>query len=80
MVYDRTDGAKSEPAGERGYAIHESQAGPLEVEGEITQFEIYTDDGRGNGDFVCKTPSREWAFKIAQLLDEDLTVEERFGR
>lgn len=33
-------------------------------------YAIYTDDGRGNGDFVCDTGDRWWAFRIAVALDE----------
>ena len=39
--------------------------------------DLYTDDGHGKGDYVASSPSRDWIRKIAQLLDDDLMVEER---
>lgn len=70
MVYDRTGlqtGVPPSPIEQhaRGFAIHSE----VVTDGRGTIYNLYTDDGRGNGDYVCETTDRFWAFRIAQALD-----------
>lgn len=72
MIYDRTNERENVSSSdthlhEPGYAIHSRPAS--DVFGEIAGYELYTDDGRGNGDFVCFTPEHYWAERIALALD-----------
>lgn len=65
MVHDQTgDNPTPYPFdGEGGYTIHQS------LNEGYPEYEIYSDDGQGNGDFICKTPDIYWARTIAQALD-----------
>lgn len=66
MVYDNTLGTPIF-TGQSGYAIHEC---PAELStGTPIMYEIYTDDGRGNGDYVCTSSQLYWARRIAHGLD-----------
>jgi hypothetical protein len=50
--------------GETGYAIHYDEADKC--------YSLYTDDGRGNGDFICSTGNdKQMMLRIAYLLHED---------
>jgi hypothetical protein len=65
MVYKVYNGDTA--TGEPGYAIHkstDSDGYPL--------FEIYADDGRGNGDYITGTADQFWAERIAHALDAQL--------
>ncbi len=72
MVYDRTDSAHFEFHNQddtkhgRGFAIH-SEA----TEDMGTLYTLYTDDGRGNGDYVCQSTDQYWIKRIALALDSD---------
>lgn len=66
MVYDNTNPQiRIEHNGDRGYAIHENKE-----DGDTPTFDIYEDDGRGNGDHLCSTASVYWARVIAHTLDQ----------
>lgn len=70
MVYDCTDPVTvvyTDNIIRPGYAIHKIDASVSES--GITEWEIYTDDGRGNGDFVCRAADSYWAGRIARSLD-----------
>lgn len=65
-VYDMTTDTAVHPKdGKAGYTIH--KVSDL-VE---TFFELYTDDGKGNGDFICRASDHYWAERIACALDND---------
>jgi hypothetical protein len=65
MVYDQTDDNKpAEMTGKPGFTIHKSQPGDEHT------YSIYTDDGRGNGDYVCGVTDDYWARRIAHSLDQ----------
>ena len=68
MVYDNTIGERPQHYGERaasGYAIHEANP---PVEGE-PRYSLYTDDGRGNGDYIAGSEDIYWIRRIAFALD-----------
>lgn len=71
MVYDNTIQRRSvtdlNRGGSTGFSIHD--IGPVATESAYCRYEIYTDDGRGNGDYVCACPELGWARAIAQALD-----------
>ena len=62
MIYDNTDKVEY-GSGERGYAIHSH------VEENHMVYELYTDDGRGNGNFICNASELYWIRRIAEGLD-----------
>lgn len=65
MVYDNTHVAKPDySSGEKGYAIHKS----VDNEYEHT-YNLYTDDGRGNGDYIAGSDDVYWIRRIAHALD-----------
>lgn len=65
MVYKATDEARVQ--GEPGYAIY---APNQAYDGDLKfMWEIYTDDGAGNGDFVARASEKYWAERIAYALD-----------
>ena len=67
MVYDMTaKDAKHPNSGIKGYAIIKGS----ESDFQYPVYEIYTDDGQGNGDYVCSTSDFYWARLIAQSLDD----------
>jgi len=61
MVYDNTK-EKPEFNGERGYAIHR-------ITGKTITYELYTDDGRGNGEYICVSDDLYWIRRIAYSMD-----------
>ena len=83
MIYDRTTTTTTPPRhdlpqGLRGFALH------AEVRDGATIYTLFTDDGRGNGDYVCESGDRFWIDRIAAALDDaygeasaDLTDEAR---
>ncbi len=70
MVYDMSDDSNAYIGGESGYAIHKC------TEDNETFFELYTDDGRGNGDYICKSYDKYWIERIAYALDA--TAEKKY--
>jgi len=68
MIYDWTQDdvlVLQQLYSESGYSIHDNGESNLDEH----RYEIYTDDGRGNGDFVCTTSDLFWIRRIAQALD-----------
>lgn len=71
MIYDNTqvdfkyDLTQQNPT---GYAIH---AVSEEIQNITSRrkYELYTDDGRGNGDFICESNDYYWIERIARALD-----------
>lgn len=68
MVYDSTDDAPfpRKRTGEPGYAVFSEDLERLGI-----SYTVFTDDGRGTGEYVCQTTERWYAFRIARLLDRD---------
>ena len=67
MVYDNTQCSNPRlTTGERGFAIHDN--GGLNLDEH--RYELYTDDGRGNGDYICGSSDIYWIRRIAYSLDE----------
>jgi hypothetical protein len=64
MIYDEETIRRT---GTPGYTIVRAFDDNGSPDGEFR--EIYTDDGRGNGDFVCRAVSKYWAETIAAALD-----------
>jgi hypothetical protein len=62
MIYDNTNQelAPHDFQGEPGYALHRNDEGDIE---------LYTDDGRGNGDYIGVFPDVYWARRVAEALD-----------
>ena len=65
MVYDNVEGTPRWP-GERGFAIHKAEEDGTH---NPHPFEVYTDDGRGNGDFIAACYDYNTALRIAYALD-----------
>lgn len=66
MVYDMsTDKAVYPNTGEPGYAIHKTTGNVVDADG----YELYTDDGKGNGDYICFSPDKFWIERIAFAMD-----------
>lgn len=63
MIYDMTGNELYPHTGEPGFAIHKSMAT------DIDGFELYTDDGKGNGDYICFSPDKFWIERIAFAMD-----------
>lgn len=63
MVYNMTGNNAYLSTGEIGYAIHEC------MEDGMKWFELYTDDGRGNGNYICRSADFYWIERIAYALD-----------
>jgi len=69
MVYDGSVELADRTSDKKGYAI----VSPINEKSEDVQdtyWTIFTDDGKGNGDFVCHCPDKYWAERIAYALDE----------
>lgn len=64
-VYDRTDLVKVPLHGPSGYSMHSETDDNNEPTGRI---EIYTDDGRGNGEFIAIAVDKYWARRLLQFL------------
>jgi len=80
MVYTELTPALGNPsanriAGESGYMIY-APAPYIDhpaVMAEDLHYAIYTDDGCGNGDFLCFAVDAYWANRIAAALDAMVT-------
>ena len=64
MVYDNTQGTPTFN-GEFGYAIHET----IEDD-KYKSYDLYTDDGYGNGDHICTSSDIYWIRRIAHSIDQ----------
>lgn len=64
MVYDRTENKTAAPQSIKGYAIYDEDT---EDRGKL--YTIYTDDGHGNGDYICESTDKYWIFRVANALD-----------
>lgn len=64
MIYDNTSSRPNKYTEERiqGFTIHENS------EGEHL-YSLYTDDGRGNGNYICGASELYWIRRIAHGLD-----------
>ena len=76
MIYDNTDRfvpVHERESNEPGFSIHrnwnDGDEHKLVIGPGDHQFSIFTDDGRGNGDYVCGTSDLTWARRIAGGLD-----------
>ena len=72
MVYDNTIYRRTQSeitvGGPAGFALHDTApAGGDPVDGY--RYELYSDDGRGNGDFICGSNDLEWMRRVAHSLD-----------
>lgn len=66
MVYDCTDdSALVIRTGEPGYAVFTNP----DSDGQGKTYDIFQDDGTGNGDFICGVTDLYWARRIAHSLD-----------
>lgn len=69
MVYDYTDPQGFRPStSERGFAIHQ-----VSHESHSPLYELYTDDGRGYGNYVASSSDLYWIRRIAYALDQTST-------
>lgn len=74
MVYDNTQAHRVlRPSSQSGFAIHDGGEALTEADlltrGSEHRYSLYTDDGRGNGDFVCGSSDLYWIRRIAYSLD-----------
>ncbi len=80
MVYDNTLDNRPdyayENSAERGYAIHENSGDPVNGEYGEHRYSLYTDDGRGNGDYIAGSSDIYWIRRIAFALDAHDASEE----
>jgi len=68
MVYDHTvdglggyyDSSRQEP--EKSYAIYDGCS-------DETHYSLFTDDGHGNGNYICGSSDIYWIRRIAYSLD-----------
>jgi hypothetical protein len=69
MVYDYINNSPVREYEERGYTIHDAnpQASPT---ASGPRYELYTDDGRGNGDYIAGSDDIYWIRRIADALDQ----------
>jgi len=69
MIYDHTTTnlQLSDFKGDKGFAIHSEEV----TDGRGIVYIIFTDDGYGNGNYVCESTDKYWIDKIAVLLDSE---------
>ncbi len=69
MVYEGTKTPSERESEKPGFNIFP----PIKPESDATDmyWAIFTDDGKGNGNFVCYAADEYWAKRIAHSLDSE---------